>query len=69
MTDIKKGDKFTIEGVHLLPDGSLRFGKSHKKRRQNKMPVFTCADDSCSSAKKEAQAIACSLGCSLGNDI
>lgn len=42
--DVKAGDTFTIEGVHRLPDGSLRFGNKHKKHRQDKMPVFVVED-------------------------
>lgn len=41
MSNLKTGDKFTISGVHRLPDGSLRFGKPHKRHRTNNQPVFT----------------------------
>lgn len=41
MVDIKKGDKVTIAGLHRLPDGSLRFGKEHKRNRADKAPILT----------------------------
>lgn len=44
MVDIKKGDKFTIAGLHKLPDGSLRLGKKHKRNRADKTPDLIVTD-------------------------
>jgi len=41
MTDeIKLGDKITIEGMNIAPDGKMYFNKT-KKLRRKPMPVLT----------------------------
>ena len=55
MTDIKKGDKVTIAGLHKLPDGSLRFGKKHKRHRANKTPCLIVTDIVTNAADGESE--------------
>jgi len=41
ISDIKVGDKITIEGLNILPDGSFRMGKKKKTGRKKQPAILT----------------------------